>query len=110
RATISMASELELIAEGLYYTNPFGSVGPMPPKANNETTYALVFTITNTTNKVTHAALHADLPPSVRWLGIRSPNSEKVYFDGKLYNDQQTLPPPPGDPCQGVSGICWSIG
>ncbi len=81
RATISLASELELIAEGLYYTNPFGSVGPMPPKAGAETTYAIVFTVTNTTNKVSDATLTAQLPPYVRWVGIYSPASEDITFN-----------------------------
>lgn len=81
RATISLASELELIAEGLYYTNPFGSVGPMPPKAGAETTYAVVFTVTNTTNKVSDATLTAQLPPYVRWVGIYSPASEDITFN-----------------------------
>jgi hypothetical protein len=81
RSTISLASNLELIAEGLYYTNPFGSVGPMPPKAGAETTYAVVFTITNTTNKISGATLTAQLPPYARWVGIYSPAAENVSFN-----------------------------
>ena len=53
--TIGIASDLELAAQGLYYASPFGSTGPMPPKAGTETTYALVFTVTNTTNKIENA-------------------------------------------------------
>lgn len=107
---IAIASDLQLSAQGLYYSNPFGSTGPMPPKAGTETTYALVLTVTNTTNKVTGAAVSADLPPYVRWVGIRSPSSEKVYFDGKLYDGGQVTTPPAGDPCQGIMGVCWSLG
>ena len=81
RATIALATDLELIAEGLYYTNPFGSTGPIPPKADTETTYAIVFTVTNTTNKITGATLTADLPTYVRWVGIYSPASEKITFN-----------------------------
>ncbi|MBI5470223.1 hypothetical protein HY968_02780 [Candidatus Kaiserbacteria bacterium] len=80
-STISLASDLQLIAEGLYYTNPFGSSGPIPPKAGEETTYALVFTVRNTTNKITGATLTATLPPYVRWVGIYSPASETVTFN-----------------------------
>ncbi len=81
RQSISLASDLQLIAAGLYYTNPFGSAGPMPPKAGAETTYALVFTVRNTTNKITNATLTASLPPYVRWAGIYSPSTEKVTFN-----------------------------
>jgi hypothetical protein len=81
RQSISLASDLQLIAAGLYYTNPFGSSGPMPPKAGAETTYALVFTVRNTTNKITNATLTANLPPYVRWVGIYSPSTEKLTFN-----------------------------
>ncbi len=107
---VAVASDLQLVAQSLYYSNPFGSTGPMPPKAGVETTYALVFTVTNTTNNVTGASVTAQLPPYVRWIGIRSPSSEKVYYDGKLYEGGQVSTPPAGDPCQGTTGLCWSLG
>ncbi len=78
---IKLATDLALSAQGLYYANPFGSSGPIPPKAGVETTYALVFTITNTTNKITGAKMSARLPPYVRWVGIYSPSSEKMSFN-----------------------------
>jgi hypothetical protein len=78
---IALASDLKLTATGLYYTNPFGSVGPMPAKAGTETTYAIVFTVTNTTNKVSKASVTATLPPYVRWVGIYSPASENITFN-----------------------------
>lgn len=79
--TLRFASDLQLAAQGLYYTNPFGSVGPIPPKANTETTYAIVFNITNTTNKIENAKVRATLPSYVRWVGIYSPSSEKLIFN-----------------------------
>lgn len=79
--TVRIASDLQLFAQGLYYTNPFGSTGPLPPKADQETTYAVVVSITNTTNKITGAKVVATLPPYVRWVGIYSPSSEKVTFN-----------------------------
>jgi hypothetical protein len=72
---IALASDLELTARGLYYSNQFGSSGPMPPKAGAETTYALVFNITNTSNKISGAQVTAHLPPYVRWVGLCSPSS-----------------------------------
>ena len=85
QATVServlVASDLRVTAQGLYYANPFGSVGPLPPKAGSETTYAIVFTLTNTTNKIGGAKLKATLPPYVRWVGIYSPASENLTFN-----------------------------
>jgi hypothetical protein len=78
---IKLASDLQLIAQGLYYSNPFGSSGPMPPKANTETTYALVFSLTNTTNRIKNGVVTGTLPPYVRWVGIYSPSSENISFN-----------------------------
>lgn len=78
---IKVASDLQLIAQGLYYSNPFGSSGPMPPKANTETTYALVFSLTNTTNRIEDGVITATLPPYVRWVGIYSPSGEDITFN-----------------------------
>jgi len=78
---IAVASDLELSAAGLYYSDPFGSSGPMPPKAETETTYAIVFTVTNTTNTISNGTVTATLPPYVRWVGIYSPSTEKVTFN-----------------------------
>lgn len=78
---IKLATDLQIAAQGLYYGNPFGSSGPMPPKAGTETTYAVVFTVTNTTNKINNASLTATLPPYIRWVGIYSPPSETITFN-----------------------------
>lgn len=86
---ISLASDLSLTAQGLYYANPFGSVGPMPPKAGTETTYAIVFTVTNTTNKITGAKVTAHLPPYVRYVGICSPRTECDPDTQKLTFNQE---------------------
>jgi hypothetical protein len=53
----------------------------MPPKAGTETTYALVFTVTNTTNKIANAKITATLPSYVRWIGSHAPASEDLAFD-----------------------------
>ncbi len=78
---IAVASDLQLAAQGLYFTDPFGATGPLPPVAGQETTYAVTFSITNTTNKITDAVLTADLPPYVRLVGNHyAPATEHVNF------------------------------
>ena len=86
---ISLASDIALTAQGLYYANPFGSVGPMPPKAGTETTYAIVLTVTNTTNKITDAKVTAHFPPYVRYVGICSPRTECDPDTQKLTFNQE---------------------
>ncbi|HUO56329.1 MAG TPA: hypothetical protein VMU27_02765 [Candidatus Paceibacterota bacterium] len=78
---IAIASSLQLAANGLYYSSPYGSVGPLPPQAGIETTYAMVFTVTNTTNQIDNAVVTAVLPPYVRSTGKESPSYENVQFN-----------------------------
>lgn len=89
---VKLATDLQINAQGLYYANPFGSSGPMPPKAGTETTYALVLTITNTTNKLTNARVTAILPSYVRWIGSHAPASENLTFN------------------QGDGSFVWNVG
>ena len=49
--------------------------------AGTETTYGIVFTLTNTTNKIENAKLTAVLPSYVRWVGVFSPASENLSFN-----------------------------
>ena len=89
---VVVSSDLRVTAQGLYYANPFASTGPIPPKAGAETTYGIVFTLTNTTNKIEGGKLTATLPPYVRWVGVYSPASEDLTFN------------------QNNSAVTWNIG
>lgn len=88
RQDVKLATDLQLNAQAIYYANPFGSTGPMPPKAGTETTYALVLTITNTTNRLTNAKVTGTLPPYVRYLGMCRPKDDCEALEGKLVFNQ----------------------
>lgn len=79
--TLKFGTAVEFAAVGLYYTSPFGSTGPMPPQAGQETRYAIVFNVVNTTNNIENAVVKATLPPYVRWVGNFSPANEKFTFN-----------------------------
>ncbi len=80
-AKIVVASDLTLKAQGYYFADPFGASGPLPPKAGVETTYAITFGVTNTTNQIQNGVVTAVLPPYVRLVGnYYLPASEKVNF------------------------------
>ncbi|HVM73315.1 MAG TPA: hypothetical protein VMU13_00320 [Candidatus Paceibacterota bacterium] len=78
---LTIASNVALRANGLYYASPYGSVGPVPPQAGVETTYAMVLTLTNTTNQIDNAVVTATLPPYVRTTGKQSPSYENLKFN-----------------------------
>jgi hypothetical protein len=88
--SVKYATAVKLFAATYYALNPFGSTGPKPPQVGKETTYAIVFSVTNTTNSLKNAVVKAQLPPYVRWTGVFSPAQEHVSFsttDGTLQWD-----------------------
>lgn len=85
RATVSerikLATDVTLRGRALYFENPLGSVGPLPPRVEHETTYGVLWELTNSTNLVRDSKVTAVLPPYVRWLGTVSPSVEHVTFN-----------------------------
>lgn len=78
---IKISSDLSLLSRGFYYTGPFDNFGPIPPKAEQETTYTITWTVTNTINKVTGAKVYATIPSYIKWLGQVIPGTEEVTFN-----------------------------
>ncbi|MDP2650043.1 MAG: hypothetical protein Q8P16_00570, partial [bacterium] len=81
REEIKVATDVTFNGRALYFENPLGSVGPLPPKVEHETTYGILWSVTNTTSLVRDARVTATLPPYVRWLGVVSPSAERVTFN-----------------------------
>jgi hypothetical protein len=78
---VKITANPQLFAKALYYVGPFQNSGPIPPKAEQETSYTITWTVTNPLNNLTNGLVTATLPPYVRWLGQVSPNREKVSYD-----------------------------
>ena len=113
RREVKLESNLQFAVQGFYYQNPFGSVGPLPPKVNQETTYAIVFTVANTSNRIEDAVLTATLPPYVRWLGVYSPAGERLDFiasDGGVRWDIGNIAPGAGVGSAPPRQVAFSIG
>jgi hypothetical protein len=79
--TIRIISDLGLATKLLYYSGSFKNTGPIPPKAEQETTYTAVWTISNTANNISKAQVRATLPPWVRFMGTISPQGEDLSYD-----------------------------
>jgi hypothetical protein len=94
--TVKLASDLLLAPRSLFFAGPFTNTGPMPPKVENETTYTIIWTITNSSNIVDNTTVTATLPSYVRWTGNTSPSSEKISFNpdgGKITWDVGSIKP-----------------
>ncbi len=81
-----LLSNINLSSRILYHEGSFINTGTVPPKVNKETTYTVVWQVTNGTNKVTNARIRSTLPTYVTWKGVVSPDSESVTCepDGEI--------------------------
>ncbi|MBM2817504.1 MAG: protein of unknown function with transrane region [Parcubacteria group bacterium] len=78
---VKIATDARLSSRSLHWNGPFQNTGPMPPKVENETTYTVVWTITNTSNRIKDAKVTATLPIYTKWLSQVSPGTENVSFN-----------------------------
>jgi len=78
---IKFESNLKLASRAVYYTGPFKNSGPLPPVAEKNTTYTIIWTVVNSSNNVTGAKVKTTLPAYVKWLGVVSPNNENITFN-----------------------------
>ncbi len=84
---VRLGTAADLGAKALYSIGAFTNTGSVPPKVERETTYTVVWNLSNTTNDLKNATVKAVLPGGVKWLGKVSPGSESVTFD----TDTQTV-------------------
>jgi hypothetical protein len=79
--TIQFETTPSLQTYALYRSGPFANSGPVPPRAEQETSYTIAFEVRNTTSDVDNVALSSQLPVNVTWLGAYSPSSERVEYN-----------------------------
>jgi hypothetical protein len=79
--TAKIISDLMLTSRLTYFTGPFINSGPIPPRAEKETTYTVTWSITSTVNDTHDVVVKAALPTYVRWMNVVSPASEDISFN-----------------------------
>lgn len=78
---VKVVTDARLNSRAVYSVGPFQNTGPMPPKADRETTYAIIWTVINTSNKVKNARVSATLPIYTKWLSKTTPNDENISYN-----------------------------
>ena len=78
---IRVTSDVGLAGKAIYYSGPFTNTGPIPPKADQETTYTIVWSLSNSANNISKAKLVSTLPPWVRFTNAFSPSSEDLTYN-----------------------------
>ena len=65
---VLFASSLLLRSTPAYLNGPFTNSGPIPPKADEQTTYTILWSLSNSSNALSRVRVTTTLPPSVRFL------------------------------------------
>ncbi len=77
---VKVQTDLAVTSKLLYNTGPFTNTGPIPPKAEQETTYTVLLSVLNSSNEIANGQVVMTLPPYVEWVGAISPLTENVTF------------------------------
>ncbi|MEK7564186.1 MAG: hypothetical protein AAB510_01280 [Patescibacteria group bacterium] len=80
---VKIISDVGLGAKALYYSGVFKNTGPVPPKVEKETTYTIVWSLSNTANDISRAQVKATLPQWVRFLNNISPSGDEVIYNSQ---------------------------
>ena len=78
---IRIISDISLLTKVLYYSGPFTNTGPIPPKIGQETTYTVVWSLSNTSNNILNTQVRSTLPSWVKYLNQVSPTAEDLTFN-----------------------------
>jgi hypothetical protein len=78
---VKIASNLSVAARTARSIGPLENSGPIPPKADNETTYTVIWTVTNSFNDITNTTVRATLPTYISWGELSHPAGEKVTYN-----------------------------
>ena len=78
---IHIISDVGFVAKALYYSGPFPNSGPVSPKVGEETTYTIVWTLSNNANNISTAQINSSLPSWMRFVGPVSPPAEDLVYN-----------------------------
>ncbi len=81
QATINIVSDVGFATKALYGSGPFKNTGPTSPKVGEETTYTIVWSVSNSSNNISKAKVTATIPSWIRFVGTSSPSSENLSYN-----------------------------
>ncbi len=79
--TVKIISNVGFSNQVFYYGGPFVNTGPIPPKVETETTYTVVWNLSNTSNTIRNTKIRATLPPWVNFIGTINPADANVTYN-----------------------------
>lgn len=79
--TIKIPTTLSVASQAYRNNGTFSNTGSIPPKADVESTYTIVWTLTNTSNDLASTTVSATLPSGIQWKNEISPASERISYN-----------------------------
>ncbi len=81
RLTVRFIGSINFMQGSSFTAGPIKNSGPLPPKAEQTTTYTLTWTVRPGETAIQNTEAHATLPFYASWGGVVSPTNETVTFD-----------------------------
>jgi len=75
KKVVKIASDFQIATSASFFS------GPLPPKAESETKYAVTWTLSNSVNSINQAQARAVLPIYVNWVGPKTTSSENISYN-----------------------------
>lgn len=79
--TVRIISDVGLATKILYYSGAFNNTGPIPPEVGQESTYTVVWTLSNSSNNISKTQVRSTIPSWIRFIGSPSPTSEDLAYN-----------------------------
>jgi hypothetical protein len=83
--TVKIASQVTLASAATYSIGSFANTGPIPPKAEQTTSYTIHWSMGNTQGDIANGKVTAKLGTNVEWLIAKSVASEDISYDEKTH-------------------------
>ncbi len=78
---IRIVTDTPILLGTQHTSGPIVNTGNIPPKAEQETTYTLAFSVSNSSSNISNAEIVGKLPPYVSWKEVVMPVGRTVTFD-----------------------------
>lgn len=75
-AKIPVVTDLQIIPRTVYYSGSIKNTGPMPPRAQKETTYTIIWQLANSTNPASGVTVKTKLPTGIVWKNNIAPSTD----------------------------------
>ncbi|HTE48366.1 MAG TPA: hypothetical protein VK675_00465 [Candidatus Paceibacterota bacterium] len=78
---VRLISDVGFVTKALYYSGPFVNTGPVPPKVGVQTSYTVVWTLSNTANNISKGIVSSSIPSWMKFAGPITPAGEDLTYN-----------------------------